>query len=322
MKKALKLFAVMCLCAIAACVALGCGSSAPSSSSASAKSDSSFSSDPATKTVSTDPVYILVDGNDSRYGTSEQTDQTPETKGYADTIMLMRVDPAKNHIAIVSIPRDTAAEFDGKPDKINAVHWAGPEALAKEVGNMFGVDVPYYFDYKFIEFANFVDKLGGVKVDVPMSLTGGDIINDDRLSVEAGPNTLDGVTALMLCRQRKVYADNGEAIRQMITRDLVANAIQAAAAQPSTEAAKYANLLETSGNTNMPADVLEAYIAAFQDSGQPISFSLGTTPYAGSLDESTGVWCIPRDGDVYAQLKQAMEDGGNLADVVPLPAVY
>ena len=322
MKKTLKLFAVLCMCAIAACVVLGCGSPAPSSSSASVKSDSSFSSDPAKAAISTDPVYILVDGNDSRYGTSEQTDQTPETKGYADTIMLMRVDPASNSIAIVSIPRDTAAEFDGKPDKINSVHWAGPEALAKEVGGMFGVNVPYYFDYKFIEFANFVDQLGGVNVNVPMSLTGGDIINDDKLSVEEGPNTLDGVTALMLCRQRKVYSDNGEAIRQMITRDLVANAIQAAASQPSTEAAKYAKLLETSGATNMPADVLEAYIAAFQNNKQPITFSLGTAPYVGSLDESTGVWCIPRDNDVYAKLKQTMEDGGNLADVVPLPAVY
>ena len=51
-----------------------------------------------------------------------------------------------------------------------------------------------------------------------------------------------------------------------------------------------------------------------------ITFNLGTTPYTGGIDES-GTWRISRDANVYAQLKQAMETGGDLTAVVPLPAV-
>ena len=320
MKKAMKLVAVACVCAFTALAIWGCGSPAPSSSSAS--SSASSEAIEVKEAIKTDPVYVLVNGNDSRYGTSEQEKDgaTADSPSFADTIMLMRLDPANNRIAICTIPRDTAAEVNGNPDKINATHWmGGPEALAKEVGGMFGVDVPYYFDMRFIDFTNFVDQIGGINVNVPMGLTGGDIVNGEEITLSEGPNTLNGTAALMLARQRKVYAADGEAVRQMISRDMVANTIQAFAAKPASEAATYAKMLESDCKTNMPEDVLEAYMAAFMNN-DTITFNLGTTPYTGGIDES-GTWRISRDANVYAQLKQAMETGGDLTAVVPLPAV-
>lgn len=276
----------------------------------------------ASAPVSTDPIYVLAVGNDSRYKTAEDSGVGKDDPSYSDTIMLMRLDPEKNYISILSIPRDTAAEYNGEPVKINAVHqMGGIQALTKYVEGMFGIDIPYYFDLKFVDFANLVDKLGGVGVNVPMGLTGGDIINGGKISLEAGDNTLDGASALMLARQRKVYSGNGEAIRQMISRDLVANAIQAVAAASSSEAGNYADILKSFGESNMPENVLTAYVAAYMDNDGKVAFNLGTTPYDGGIDD-TGSWRVAADPEIYAAEKASMETGDPaLTDIVALPDV-
>ena len=326
MKKSILAILIACVCAFAALGVVGCGSSEPSKSSSTEKpaatSEPSVSSS-AKKAVDTKPVYALAIGNDSRYMTAEDEEKKIQSTdpAFSDTIMLLRLDPGTNSIAILTVPRDTATEIQGQPFKINDVHYAGgPEALSKWIGEMFGVEIPYYFDLKFVDFANLVDKMGGIKANVPMSLTGGDVITDQDLSVGAGENTLNGHEALMVARQRKVYADNGEAIRQMISREMVANGIQAYASKPESEAAGAAALLETIGTTNMPDDVLTAYIKAFMKNSGDIAFNLGTAPYVGGVD-STGAWRIANDPDTYAKLHEAMESGAALSDIVPNPAV-
>lgn len=324
MRKAFISIAIMCMLAVAAMAFAGCGSSEPSKSSSSeeklvvnAEPTQSSSSD----TVETKPVYMLAIGNDSRFQTAEDKKGTIQATdpSFSDTIMLMRLDPQNNSIAIASIPRDTATEIEGQPFKINDVHYAGgPNALCQFIGDMFGVEIPYYYDLKFVDFAALVDRIGGVTLEVPMALSGKDEITGESVSVGAGENTLNGHEALMVVRQRKVYSNNGEAIRQQISRELVSGTIQAWANKPASEAAEAVSILESFGETNMPDDVLTAYIAAFMNNEGEIAFNMGSAPYEGGID-STGAWRIANDPDMYAQMHAAMESGAPLTDLVPNP---
>ena len=199
-----KLAALLAVLARAVFMAAACSSPEVSRSSSAAMvveepgtSSSAASSSVAKKSL--DPVYVLAIGNDSRYQTSEDTGVAVDDPTFSDTIMVMRLDPAKNVISILSIPRDTATTIDGTPYQINDLHWfKGAEGLAAGLGDMLGVKIPYYLDMKFVDFAAFVDAFGGFYVNVPKGLTGGDIINGTDITLEAGDNTLDGVSALML----------------------------------------------------------------------------------------------------------------------------
>lgn len=321
MKKKILALVIACVCAIAALCVVGCGgSSQPSSSSEKMEVTAEPSS--SKKIIETDPVYILAVGNDSRYETAEDEGKIIKDTdpSFSDTIMLLRVDPKSDYISILSIPRDTAVDFNGTPAKINDIHYAsGIKGLAEHVEGMFNIKVPYYFDLHFVDFAKLVDKMGGVTMNVPMEVTGGDIITDEDISLPEGENTLNGNAALMLVRQRKIYADNGEAVRQMLSRDLVANAIQSFASKPASEAAGAAEIMESFGETNMPKDVLTAYISAFMNNSNEIIFNMGSAPYEGGIDDTTE-WRVPANPELYKQIREAMESGTPLTDLVPNPA--
>ena len=318
MKKLMAMIAAACACALVVLAITGCAAPAKSSSSESFASTSDVSA-PVQKHTGTDPVYILVVGNDNRYQTSEEEGAKKDDRTYSDTMMLMRVDPGLNSIAICTIPRDTLVQYQGQEYKLNEVHYIGySKDLCAEVGKLFGVEVPYYFEMTFKEFADFVNKLGGVNAIVPKDMTGGDIIEGKDITLSAGEQKLDGLSALMLVRQRKLYDGDGEACRQLITRRLVADAIQYVADQPVSEAKKYTDLLETGSETNMPSAELEAYITAFMNQSTPIAFTLGTAPYE-TVQDASGKWGIKLEPDKFQALKQAMETGGDMNQIVAPP---
>ena len=329
MKKSVLAIIVACVCAIAALCFVGCGSPEPSKSSSSESlvvtSEPSVSSSASSSkaTADTKPVYVLAIGNDSRYQTAEDKGGkiTENDPSFSDTIMLLRLDPQSNYIGILSIPRDTAVEVNGQHAKINDIHyWNGAEGLCEHIGGMLGIEIPYYFDMKFVDFASFVDTIGGVTATVPQTLTGGDVITNQKITVEAGEPTMNGNEALMVVRQRKVYGEVGEATRQMITRDLVSKAIQNFAAKPASEALGTAQTLESFGVTNMPEDVLTAYISAFMSNEGDVKFNLGSTPYMGGID-SAGAWSVSVEPEMYQQLREALENQTPITDLVPNPAV-
>jgi len=324
MKKSILAIVIACVCALAALCIVGCGGS-PEKSSSSSSEKMEVTKEPSSskKVIETDPVYILAVGNDSRYMTAEDEGKTIKDTdpSYSDTIMLLRVDPKTDYISVVSIPRDTAVDIDGEPGKINDIHqMKGIQALAEYIEGMFNVKIPYYFDLHFVDFANLINKMGGVTMNVPFDITGGDVITDEDISLSGGENTLNGNEALMLVRQRKIYSDNGEAVRQMLSRELVANAIQSFAKKPASEAAGAADILTSFGVTNMPKDVLTAYISAFMSNANEINFNMGSTPYAGGIDD-TGAWRAHADAETCQKIREAMESGSPITDIVANPAI-
>lgn len=151
-----------------------------------------------------DPFYALLLGIDG----SIERETYMGSNFRSDSMMLARIDPKGNQVTLVSIPRDLhIKDLDGHGEqKINAAHaFGGPALAVKTVSELAGVPITHYAEINFDGFQAAVDALGGVEVDVPMTI-------DDEMAgghLDAGVQTLNGEQALILCRSRHAYDDYG-----------------------------------------------------------------------------------------------------------------
>jgi LCP family protein required for cell wall assembly len=86
-----------------------------------------------------------------------------------DSIVLMRTDPSRGRVALLSIPRDLQVPIPGHGEsKINAASQLGGTALAiRTVKSFTGLTVEHVAVVDFPSFEKLIDSLGGVTVDVP-----------------------------------------------------------------------------------------------------------------------------------------------------------
>lgn len=151
-----------------------------------------------------EPFYMLLMGVDS----GEEREAEGDT-GRTDSIMLVRIDQQDVKVTMVSIHRDTVVPIEGHGnDKINAAYAYGGKALAvKTVSAFAGVDISHYAEVDFDSFTKIVDTVGGVEVTLPTDVYDPDYTG---LDLKAGTQTLDGNTALLLCRSRHAYDAYGD----------------------------------------------------------------------------------------------------------------
>jgi len=127
----------------------------------------------------------------------------------ADTLMVIRA--GGGHFRKLSIPRDSLAEIPGhEPQKINAAYAFGDAKLQiQAVERFLGVKIDHVVIIDFTGFQNFIDAIGGVKVDVPQKLCAdisggaGGGQGGITLRLGKGEHTLDGQTALAYARVRE-----------------------------------------------------------------------------------------------------------------------
>ncbi len=158
------------------------------------------------KTSLTQPFYMLLMGTD---GSSERDESGDFGDSYrTDSIMLARIDPVNKKVTLVSLHRDTMIDYGDEYgiNKLNAAHvFGGPELSVKTVSKLAGVDISHYAEINFDGFREIVDALGGVEVDVPMTIDD----EDAGGHLDAGLQTLNGDQALILCRARHAYDEIG-----------------------------------------------------------------------------------------------------------------
>ena len=146
------------------------------------------------------------------------TDQRCEETGpnHSDTLMLATIDPENMSAALFSLPRDLWVEIPGfGVDRINQAYYfgqiyeypGGGPALAQETVEAFlGVPVDYYVTVDFKSFADAVDLIGGIVVDVPEAIDDPDYPDNcygyEPFSIQAGTQRLDGASALKYARTR------------------------------------------------------------------------------------------------------------------------
>jgi polyisoprenyl-teichoic acid--peptidoglycan teichoic acid transferase len=148
------------------------------------------------------PFNLLVVGSDSREGLDDADGSRYGNVGGQrnDTTLVVRVEPARKHVSMLSIPRDLVVPIaGGGEDRINAAFTGGPGQLVKTIEQNFGVPIHHYVLIDFDGFQAIVDALGGIDVHFPYPSRDLKSGLDIR---EAGCRHLDGGRALALARSR------------------------------------------------------------------------------------------------------------------------
>ena len=110
------------------------------------------------------PQTIMLIGSDTRgKGARDYTGE----RGLSDTMMLVRLDPSKKQIAVLSLPRDLKVRIPGHGvDKLNAAYALGGVKLTlKTVKEFTGLGVNHVVNVDFRGFRKAVNALGCVWVD-------------------------------------------------------------------------------------------------------------------------------------------------------------
>lgn len=165
-----------------------------------------------------EPFYALIIGTDSR---------DMKSRGRSDTLILTRVDPKEKTAHLISIPRDTKVQFEGKTIKINAAYaYKGAEGAIQAVKDLSGVPINHVVAVNFEGVKTIVDRLGGVTVKVPPKTSYGGI------SVPEGVQKLNGEQALTFARVRKTYAtgdyqrtDNQRQLVKAVTKEILSTSV-------------------------------------------------------------------------------------------------
>lgn len=188
-----------------------------------------------------EPFTALMLGVDERQG----------DKGRSDTIIVLAVNPDKQSVKMLSIPRDTLTEIIGRgtEDKINhAYAFGGVEMSMDTVENFLDIPIDYYLKVNMEGFQDIVDAVGGITVNNNLEFTEGN------LHFAEGNIDLDGREALAFVRMRK-QDPQGDFGRQTRQRQVIQGVINKGASLGSLT--KFDNIFEALGSnvkTNITFD--------------------------------------------------------------------
>ena len=158
---------------------------------------------------------LLLLGSDHRAKTSFDG-RRGDDKPLSDTIVLVRLDPKRKRIAVLSIPRDLAVTIPGVGEgiKINAAYTdGGPSKTLATVKLLFknatGKDlaVNSVIDVDFNGFQRAVNYIGGVYVDVDRRYYNPNGTGYSAIDVQPGYQLLKGKDALAYVRYRHTDSD-------------------------------------------------------------------------------------------------------------------
>ena len=96
------------------------------------------------------------------------TDSRGEDRGRSDSMILLSINRKTNKMSLVSLMRDSYVQIPGYgSDKLNAAYsYGGPELLMDTIEENFYIEIDDYFTVNFISFANIVNAVGGVEIEV------------------------------------------------------------------------------------------------------------------------------------------------------------
>jgi polyisoprenyl-teichoic acid--peptidoglycan teichoic acid transferase len=161
-----------------------------------------------------EPENILILGSDKRANLAEDP-------GRSDTTMLLRLDPDRNAIAVMSIPRDLKVEIPGYgTGKFNEAYtYGGPKLTLQLVKQMTGLPINHVVNVDFLGFVRAVDAIGCVYTDVDRRYfhsNAGLSASEQyaEINVQPGYQLLCGKKALQYVRYRHTDTDLVRSARQ------------------------------------------------------------------------------------------------------------
>ena len=158
-------------------------------------------------------VNVLILGSDRRAG-------EPGQGARSDSMILARIDPDRQAISMLSIPRDLRVDIPGYGvQKINAAYsFGGPQLAIRTVQEALGVRINHYVDINFQGFYELVQHLKGVYVQVDRRYYNPNVAGATFAPIDLHPGyqRLNGNDALSFVRYRHTDTDFVRAARQQL----------------------------------------------------------------------------------------------------------
>ncbi|MDG9703160.1 LCP family protein [Streptomyces sp. DH37] len=262
-------------------------------------------------------TYLIV-GSDSREGLSEEDRKNLHTGSAegkrTDSMILLHVGPEGN--TMVSLPRDswvTIPEFKGSESgktfpspgarKLNASYsMDGATLLVRTVEYNTGLRIDHYAEIGFGGFAEIVDALGGVEMDIPRDIKD----KNSGADFKKGRQTLDGAQALAFVRNRY---EAGSDLERTKNQQKFLSALADQAATPSTIINPF-TLYPTLG-AGLDTLIVDEDMGLFDlasmfwamkgvSGGEGVSMNM---PIAGSAPQGSLRWDMARVKQLVGQLK-------------------
>lgn len=179
------------------------------------------------------PLTMLIIGQDTREGEDNASiggnDPNDTNNHQSDTMMILNVNTARDHIDLVSLPRDSMIDqpecrFDGtdayvparRQVMLNSVLPTAYSAsnhdmgfavgcLVTTVNSLTGLDITDFVLLDFAGMSNLIDSIGGVDVCLPSDMQD----QYTNLNLKQGLNHLDGLQATQYARMRHGTGTDG-----------------------------------------------------------------------------------------------------------------
>ena len=199
----------------------------------------------APKTDVTKPFVLYISGIDT-YGDVGEVSRS-------DVNMLAVMNPAKRTMLLVNTPRDYYVQLHGvagMPDKLTHAGIYGIDMSRQTLGDLYGVEIPYYVRLNFTSLVKMVDVVGDITVDSDYAFH----------SFQAGKNTLDSKRTLEFARERYSFSDGDR--QRGRNQQKVIEAIVAKMSEPRnlTRYNAILSTLQSSLQTNMSQETIASLI--------------------------------------------------------------
>ncbi|MFE7603462.1 LCP family protein [Streptomyces sp. NPDC057494] len=263
-------------------------------------------------------TYLIV-GSDSREGMTAEDKKklhTGSAEGKrTDSMMILAACSSGN--TMVSLPRDswvTIPNFVGSESgkayparggsKLNAAYaMDGPELLVRTVEYNTGLHIDHYAEIGFAGFANIVDALGGVELNIDKGFKD----KKSGADFQAGTQTLNGEQALAFVRTRYAFAQSD--LQRTKNQQKFLSALANQAATPGTILNPFA-LYPTLG-AGLDTLVVDKDMSLY-DLGKMFFAMKGISggdgksmnmPLAGSAPQNSLKWDMPKVKQLVEQIK-------------------
>ena len=218
-----------------------------------------------------------------------------------DVIMIYQIDLEAEKVNLLSIPRDSRITYNGRTEKINAVHAhgrqqadpqggdRGDEYAIKFISELTGIPIHHYMCINTAAFRQIIDALGGFDYDVPKDMDYEDKWQDLYIHLKKGNQHLNGDKAEQLVRFRRY--PNGDIDRvktqQSVLKALVEQKVNVDYISKVPEIFRIIN-------SNVSTDMTISEAVSLANDVLSASGSVNTYTAEGSFSEPGGVsyWVI------------------------------
>lgn len=212
------------------------------------------------------------------------------TTSRSDVNIVAVVNPNTRQVLLINTPRDyhVPLAMNGNPlDKLTHAGVYGIDMSMDTLGNLYGINMDYYFKINFSGFTNVIDALGGIEVNSEFAFT----TRHGNYNIKKGINYLNGAQALGFARERYALAggDNQRGKNQMAVISAVISKM--ASSSLLNDFSGLMSSLEGSFETSMSSSQISSLVRMQLNEGG--SWNVVSYAVAGGNSSSSSTFSMP-----------------------------